>query len=271
MALMVRAVARSERVPDALPGVIALGILSASIGAGLEVQSGPQCTTRGNLFLLASAESGSGKSECFRFIAEASLARQGQLMEHWRTTTGPKIQAEIRAIESQLKKLDRSIAKTSDPAELDRLKGEMEYKLARQDELKSQSSSPLLVAQDTTTERLAVLLQLNAEVIFSMSSDARKLCDNLLGRYSKNSMTDESLYLCGYSGDPVRVDRQGRDPVTLRRPCLGLLWLVQPDALDLLLNESSLSQSGFLPRCLITHITPSRHWMGHLLCSLARK
>ncbi len=253
IATIVRAVARSERVPEALPGVIALGILSASIGAGLEVQSSPHRTTRGNLFLLASAESGSGKSECFRLIAEPLLARQEQLCEHWRTTIGPKMQAEIRTLETQLKKLDRNIAKSQDPTELDRLKAEMEYKLARQAELKSQSTAPLLVAQDTTTERLAVLLQINDEVIFSTSPDARKLCDNLLGRYSANKMTDESLYLCGYSGDHVRVDRQGRDPVTLRKPCLSLLWLVQPDALDLLLNESSLSQSGFLPRCLITH------------------
>lgn len=253
IAAIVHAVARSERVPDALPGVIALGILSASIGAGLEVQSSPHRTTRGNTYVLASALSGSGKSECWRLVAEPLLARQEQLSEHWRTTTGPKIQAEIRTLECQLKKLDRSIGKTNDPAELDRLKGEMEYKLARQTELKGLCAAPLLVAQDCTTERLAVLLQINNEVIFSTSPDARKLCDNLLGRYSANKMTDESLYLCGYSGDHVRVDRQGRDPVELRRPCLSLLWLVQPDALDLLLNEASLSQSGFLPRCLITH------------------
>ncbi|MEY2407509.1 MAG: hypothetical protein QOF48_179 [Verrucomicrobiota bacterium] len=230
IAEIIRSVARSERVPDALPGIIALGTLSGSIGSGLSVQSGPQRTTRGNLFVIGSAESGSGKSQAFRLVANPLLDRQVQIIEHWRTTIGPKVQSEIRTLDNQLKKLDRSIAKTNDPTELDRLKGEMEYKLARQAELKLQSASPLLVAQDTTTERLAVLLQQNVEVIFSTSPDARKLCDNLLGRYSANKLTDESLYLCGYGGDHVRVDRQGRDPVMLHCPCLSLLWLVQPNA-----------------------------------------
>jgi hypothetical protein len=48
--------------------------------------------------------------------------------------------------------------------------------------------------------------------------------------------------------------------VILRRPCLSLLWLVQPDALGLILGEDSLHQSGFLPRCLLahTHAEPQR-------------
>ena len=63
LACIVVAVARCERVPAALPAVCALGVASAAIGAGLEIVSASDRVTRANLFVLADAESGSGKSQ----------------------------------------------------------------------------------------------------------------------------------------------------------------------------------------------------------------
>ena len=63
-ARMTREIARvttSRNVPLAASSV--LGFLSASIGAGIEIQTGGGRTTRGNLYLLAIAESGTGKGE----------------------------------------------------------------------------------------------------------------------------------------------------------------------------------------------------------------
>src|SRR5262245_29986465 len=57
-ARMASAIARMERTPEALAGCCTLGILSASIGAGLHVRSGPDRYTRGNLYILTSADSG---------------------------------------------------------------------------------------------------------------------------------------------------------------------------------------------------------------------
>ena len=61
--------------------------------------------------------------------------------------------------------------------------GELEFKLARKDDLARRAAMPCIIAQNVTTERLAVLLRDNREVVFSASADARKLVDNLLGRY----------------------------------------------------------------------------------------
>ena len=260
MALLVSAVARCERVPLALPGVCALGVISAAIGAGLEVTSGPNRATRGNLFLLASAESGSGKSETFRIVAGPLVEHQQRQLEVWKEKTSPHMQSEIRVLDKEMASLEKKAAKSSDPMERDRLVGELEYKLARKDDLTRKAALPCTIAQDVTTERLAVLLRDNREVTFSASADARKLVDNLLGRYNPGKTTDESLYLSAFSGDFVRVDRQGRDAVVLNRPCLALCWFVQPDLLGTMLGEESLSASGFLPRLLLchTHATPRR-------------
>ena len=260
MALLVSAVARCERVPLALPGVCALGVISAAIGAGLEVTSGPNRATRGNLFLLASAESGSGKSETFRLVAGPLVEHQQRQLEVWKEKTSPQLQSEVRVLDKEIGTLEKKAAKSSDPMERDRLVGELEYKLARKDDLTRKAALPCTIAQDVTTERLAVLLRDNREVTFSASADARKLVDNLLGRYNPGKTTDESLYLSAFSGDFVRVDRQGRDAVVLNRPCLALCWFVQPDLLGTMLGEESLSASGFLPRLLLchTHATPRR-------------
>jgi hypothetical protein len=253
MATIIAAVSRTERVPLALPAVCALGVASAAIGAGLEVASGPNRVTRANLYLLASAESGSGKSETFRLIAAPLVDHQTRLLEIWKQKTSPQLQSEIRVLDKEIGSLEKKAAKTTEPMERDRMLGELEFKLARKDDLARRAAMPCIIAQDVTTERLAVLLRDNREVVFSASADARKLVDNLLGRYNPGKTTDESLYLSAYSGDFVRVDRQGRDAVVLNKPCLALCWFVQPDLLATMLDEQSLSVSGFLPRLLVCH------------------
>ena len=256
----VERVAASERVPAALPAVCALGVISAALGAGLEVVSGSNRTTRGNLYLLASAESGSGKSEVFRIVAAPLLEHQQKLLEDWKTRTAPAIQAELRIIEKECHRIERQAAKASDPAERERLRGELEYREATKAALTRKAAMPSILAQDVTTERLAVMLADNREQLFSASADARKVIENVLGRYNPGKTTDESLYLSAFSGDFIRVDRQGREPVILRRPCLTLAWFIQPDMAAQLFDQDSLAASGFLARLLVchTHARPQR-------------
>ena len=45
----------------------------------------------------------------------------------------------------------------------------------------------------------------------------------------------------------------GRAPVTWKAPCLAVLWLVQPDKVETLLGERSLTDGGLIPRLLICH------------------
>jgi hypothetical protein len=253
MATIIAAVSRTERVPPALPAVCALGVVSAAIGAGLEVTSGPNRITRANLYLLASAESGSGKSETFRHIAAPLVDHQKQQIEIWKQKTLVNVQSEMGVLKREVATLERKTAKATEPMERARLLGELEFKKARENELAKLVTMPGIIAQDVTTERLAVLLRDNREVVFSTSADARKLVDNLMGRYNPGNTTDESLYLSAYSGDFVRVDRQGRDTVVLNKPCLALCWFIQQDLLATMLDEESLSVSGFLPRLLVCH------------------
>jgi replicative DNA helicase len=252
MANFVADVAQCTRVPMALPAVCALGVASAALGAGLEVLSGPDRVTRGNLFLLASADSGSGKSETFRLVAAPIIDYQEKLFKTWKEQTEPKFKTQLLVLNKEIANLQRKAAKTI-ASEQEKVMAELEYKVAQRGLLYCEMAMPCVIAQDVTTERLAVLLLENRERLFSASADARKVIENVMGRYNPGKTTDESLYLCAYSADLVRVDRQGREPVVLHKPCLCLCWFIQPDLLGTMLDEESLSVSGFLPRLLVCH------------------
>lgn len=269
IALMVHAVAVALRVPDSMPGLMALALISASIGKGLVLDwRAGKSPTPANLFILLSAESGTGKSECYKMIANAFLAFERAMQENWRKEIQPQKQADLRYHEGQLKKLDRKLAKDSTTEkEVEHCRGEQKYHLAEIEVLKTQLHEPQLSIQDATVERAAAVMHWNDETIFSTSGDARKLVDNLLGRYSANkNLADDGIYLNAFSGDDVKVDRQGREGVRLANPCLTLLWALQPDALDMLLDEQSLQQGGFLARCLPAHTHAEPQHIGGELC-----
>jgi hypothetical protein len=113
--------------------------------------------------------------------------------------------------------------------------------------------APALSCENVTSEKLAVMLAHNQEQIASLSPDAGDIVNNLLGRYSKLDRTDEGIYLKAFSGDNYRVDRLGREPVLLQRPCLAALWLVQPDKIETLLGKTELTDGGMIPRLLVCH------------------
>ena len=250
---MAEAIARTERTPETLAGCCVLGFLSASIGAGLQVTSGTNRMTRGNLYIMPSAESGSGKSETFRHAAKPFFAIEREMVERWEAEVLPSFQAEKEMLESEIGKLKKDASKGKTGMEREEIKNEMQAKKKALADVDAMLIAPALCCEDVTTEKLAVMLGHNQEQLASLSPDAGSIVNNLLGRYSKLDRTDEGIYLKAFSGDNCRVDRQGREPVLLQRPCLAALWLVQPDKIETLLGKSELTDGGMIPRLLVCH------------------
>jgi hypothetical protein len=250
---MAEAIARTERTPETLAGCCVLGTLSASIGASLQVRSGPDRVTRGNLYILASAESGNGKSETYRHAAEPFFAFERELVERWLKETQHCLQAEKELLESEIGGLKKKALKGGSGVEREEIRRDLEAKNKALADVNAGLVSPRLCCEDVTSEKLAVMLAQNQEQLASLSPDAGNIVNILLGRYNKLDRTDEGIYLKAFSGDNCRVDRQGRDSVLLQRPCLAGLWLVQPDKVETLLAERSLTDGGLIPRILICH------------------
>ena len=250
---MAAAIVAAERVPVSLAGPVVLGILSAAIGAGLEVQSGPARRTRANLFVAASAESGSGKSETMRHAAAPLLALERETLDRWRHDTLPRAKADARLLAADVKRLEKAADKALDGESRATLRDELADKERQLAAAEAALQAPVFTVEDVTTEKLAVMLSRRDETLFSLSGDAGGIVNNLLGRYNKNDRTDETLYLKSWTGEGCRVDRMGRESVTLLRPCLAALWLVQPDKVESLLAVQALTDGGLLPRLLLCH------------------
>lgn len=246
---MAKEVCATERVPESLVGCCALGILSASVGAGLAVQSASNRVTRGNIYAVASADSGSGKSETFRHMAKPFQQFEMDRIKRWKELERPNVIAMRELLEVDIKKCKKQYAKQRDDDIGEEVK---KFELERE-KLQKRLDPPTLSCEDVTTEKLADLLSKNDEQLASLSPDALSIVNILLGRYNKLDRTDEGLYLKAYSGDPYQVHRMSREPISLESPCLTALWLTQPDKLQSLLDERSLNEGGLIPRILACH------------------
>lgn len=127
VAALVKTVALLCRVPEALVGCCALGVLSAAIGAGLAVMSGKRRKTRGNLFVVIGALSGTGKTEVLRLIAKPLHEHEARLVEAWKSTTNEQQQAERKMLEAQLKQLEKRAIKANTDSELASLKAQIGF------------------------------------------------------------------------------------------------------------------------------------------------
>ena len=116
--------------PASLAGPCVLGILSASIGAGLEVQSGPKRASRANLFIMPSAESGSGKSEVISQAAAPFYEFERERLERWKTDTLPGAKAEAEMLQAEIGRLKKTAATAEGGEEREGIRAQLQTKLA---------------------------------------------------------------------------------------------------------------------------------------------
>jgi hypothetical protein len=211
------------------------------------------------------APSGTGKSNFFKEVTNPIM----QFQAVCRVNKEPQrllYNAEQMIQDRKIKKAIAAGASvpTTDQIAANNQRVQLASLLAQKEVLSSCQSEPTLVCEDVTSERLAVILSQNEETIFSASPDAGQILSVLLGRYNRVGRVDDALYLKGYSGDYCQVDRVSRKRITLHSPCLTLLWLVQPEKLETMLSEKSLTEGGFLPRTLICNID-ARPTLAHTI------
>jgi hypothetical protein len=247
---MAQEAAAAALVPDTLTAINILGILSAAIGAGLEAASGGDRRTRANLFLLPVAASGTGKGQSFGLIAEPFLSREAARLDEWRRTDRPHAAAEYGMAEARLARIKSEAKKSLSADDKAMMLTNWREAQAEMDAAERGLQEPAWSTEQATLEAVQNLLAISSrEQLASLSAEARGALDTLMGRYRES--TDESIFLAGYSGDPTKVHRKGSKPIVLARPCLTILWAVQPDKVRELLDSVAMSESGLLPRFLL--------------------
>lgn len=113
----------------------------------------------------------------------------------------------------------------------------------------SQTQYPRLTADDCTPEALARLLAANHGMLAVISAEGG-IFDTLAGRYSGKPNID--VWLKGHCGDPIRVDRIGREPEYIPQPTLTSVLAVQPSVLAEIMDNATMTGRGLVARFLFS-------------------
>jgi hypothetical protein len=249
---MANEVVDNFKIPYGLVAPMLISAVSCAMGKGVKLESGKGKKSKGNLFIIASAESGSGKSlaykPIFKPIEDYEFAQSAQFEQlHM-----PKIQTEISVLEDEIKILKKNIGKSEGES-----RGNIIEQITNKNQeitkLKKKLVFPSIYCSDVTIEKLEMLMDTTGGVISILSADARKVFKNILGRHSKDSSPEDSTFLIGWTGDSDKIDRVGRDSIHLQEPCLSMFLAIQPDKLEEMFSKAELHDGGFLARCLVCH------------------
>lgn len=114
-----------------------------------------------------------------------------------------------------------------------------------------QEKKPLRIyVDDTTPEKLVEILAENNNAISIISSEGG-IFDILSGAYSNKVNID--VFLKGYSGERITVERIMRESVSIDDACLTILLSVQPVVIGDLMKNSKFRHRGLTARFLYSH------------------
>ena len=143
-------------------------------------------------------------------------------------------------LEKRLKSLEEQASKGK--AEIDEVRKASEALSGYQD------IKPLrYYGDDVTTEKLVSMIAENdgKAAIFSPEGG---IFDLLKGMYTRYVNID--VFLKGYSGDPIRVDRIGRESETIYNPVLTVMLMAQPTVLSGVMENGNFRGRGLTARFL---------------------
>jgi hypothetical protein len=240
----VREVARFNKIPEANPALVGIGTLATAIGKRALVVEREGLLHHPALFLVGIAGSGERKSPAFRAMT--------QPLEHWAMETEPDWEVNARRARARNAAVDSEIAKLKrrKDSDLEDTAKQIEHLDA---ERLAVPPAPRLFTTDCTEERVLQMLHERQGAFAVMSGEGRPVFDAILGKYSGDGRTGDAVYLAGISGDTISRDRIGSsdggpEERVIRRPCLNVCVMVQPDKYLEVTANPALRASGALAR-----------------------
>jgi hypothetical protein len=239
------AVATATQTPPDLAGMLALAVLATVAAGAVEVQPRPGWHEPLCLFIAVGMDAGARKSSVF-----TALTRPVADFEHQQAA------AALPAI-TETVTLRRIAEQTAAQAEAAASKAPADQQEERQAEAIARAAEaanltvppvPRWLVDDATPEALAGLLATYGRI--ALLSPEGDVFDQMAGRYNQHAGPNLGVYLKGHAGDPLKVDRRGRPPEYVERPCLTIGLTVQPEVLQGLAGRPGFRGRGLLARFL---------------------
>lgn len=234
------AVTDATQTPPDLAGCLALAALSTAASGRVWADTGqweePVC-----VYAVAAMEPASRKSAVFALMNEPIFAAEQHLVEYMKPHIAEaglakriaEAKAEETAREAEAKRDPQSIAEATDASA-----SAAEITIPHQ---------PKLVADDITPENLARRLA-EQDGRLALLAPEGGFFGTLAGRYS--GMPNLDTFLKAHAGEPIRVDRQGRDPDFVAKSALTIGIALQPEALSEVFATPGGRGRGLLARIL---------------------
>jgi replicative DNA helicase len=241
----VAAVATATQTPPDLAGMLALAVLATVAAGAVEVEPRPGWREPLCLFLAVGMDAGSRKSSVFTALTHpvADFERQQA------AAALPPITETVT--------LRRIAEQTAAHAEAAASKAPADQQEERQAEAIARAAEaanlivppvPRWLVDDATPEALAGLLATYGRI--ALLSPEGDVFDQMAGRYNQAGGPNLGVYLKGHAGDLLKVDRRGRPPEYVERPCLTIGLTVQPEVLQGLASRPGFRGRGLLARFL---------------------
>jgi len=227
-----QAVATELQMEVDLPANLALIALATIAAKAATVHVSGRWTEPLNVYIAVAMPPSAGKSPAFSYMTGPIRRHEEELAEAAAQTLEFKAQKK-RMIEKRMAK-----AEAADNDE--------EARMALLELLElGDLTPPRLTADDATPEALTQLLaEQNGRI--SILSTEGGLFDLMTGRYSDKANLD--VYLKGWSGDTITVDRIGRGPSKVTNPALTIGLTVQPTVIAALADKPELAGRGLTAR-----------------------
>jgi replicative DNA helicase len=241
----VAAVATATQTPADLGGMLALATLATVAAGAVEIQPRPGWQEPLCLFVAIGMDAGARKSGVF-----TALTRPLADFERDQATAAlPSIteQATLRRIAEQAA---AHAEQAASKAPADQAQDKQAEAIARAADAANLVVPPVprWLVDDATPEALAGLLATYGRI--ALLSPEGDVFDQMAGRYNQNAGPNLGVYLKGHAGDLLKVDRRGRPPEYIDRPCLTIGLTVQPDVLRGLADRPGFRGRGLLARFL---------------------
>ena len=234
----VNAVSESTQTPPDLAACTALGILSICNQGKYVVQPKPGWIEPLNTYIMIVARPSERKS--------VVLSTMMKPVNSYERAYNASHQAEIIWSETQKSSLEkrkeaaiRKSVKDPDGASKELMK------LAAEEAAFEPKHSLELYTDDCTPEKIAMdLAAQNGR--FSIVSSEGGVFGTINGRY--NADPNMNVWLQGYSGDTIRVDRVGRRPIVINNPALTVILMVQPGVMQSFIGNPAFAGRGLSAR-----------------------
>lgn len=232
----VDAVAQNTETPTDMAAVCALAVLSCAVQGKFVISPKSHYSEPLNLYFLIVANSGERKSAIVRLMTQPIYQYECKENERRRTLMENE-QTKLNSLKKQLETLDRK-GKNEEASKI----------RAQYHSVEQKQTKPLhLIADDVTPEAMTSLLASNNGILSIITTEGG-IFDTLAGRYSNTISIDTVLK--AYSGDPIRVDRKGREGEVINSPTLTMLLSAQDDVLAEIMKNEAFKSRGLTARIL---------------------